>query len=213
MAHFDVRDVATSCLKLRDERTQRGHRESDAFDPLLVFGALIFGGAQTAIADLCSRLNSSRASAVNSAASQRLKTAPGDEPGALVLEHCRVSLLLFNAFHANGTEVGILATFALPPRLDAFGEMLVVCRFVRILDDQIAIGGRLAALYEKLGLVVAAADDLSAFGRHRVTDFADAAVFVALLIFDVDFDHLIVSSGFKGDGLPSTPMERKSAYL
>ena len=52
------------------------HCSTDANDPLLVFGALIFGGAQTAIADLCSRLNSSRASAGNSAASQRLKKQP-----------------------------------------------------------------------------------------------------------------------------------------
>ena len=33
MARFDVRGPATSCLKLGDERTQRRHRESDAFDP------------------------------------------------------------------------------------------------------------------------------------------------------------------------------------
>jgi hypothetical protein len=30
---FDVRDGATLCLKLRDERTQRGHRYSVAIDP------------------------------------------------------------------------------------------------------------------------------------------------------------------------------------
>ena len=35
MARFDVRGPATSCLKLGDERTQRRHRESDAFDPSL----------------------------------------------------------------------------------------------------------------------------------------------------------------------------------
>ena len=33
LAHFDVRDASTSCLKLRDERTQRGHRNSVAIDP------------------------------------------------------------------------------------------------------------------------------------------------------------------------------------
>jgi hypothetical protein len=32
MAHFDVRDAATSCLKLGDERTQRGHCNSVAID-------------------------------------------------------------------------------------------------------------------------------------------------------------------------------------
>ena len=32
-AHFGVRDTTTSCLKLRDERTQRGHRISGAIDP------------------------------------------------------------------------------------------------------------------------------------------------------------------------------------
>lgn len=33
MAHFEVRDGATLFLKLRDERTQRGHRYSVANDP------------------------------------------------------------------------------------------------------------------------------------------------------------------------------------
>ena len=33
MAHFDVRDAATLCLRLRDERTQRGHRNSVETDP------------------------------------------------------------------------------------------------------------------------------------------------------------------------------------
>ena len=32
LAHFDVRGAASSCLKLRDERTQRKHRNSVAID-------------------------------------------------------------------------------------------------------------------------------------------------------------------------------------
>ena len=39
LAHFDIRDAATLCLKLRDERTQRGHRNSAAIDPLLNWAA------------------------------------------------------------------------------------------------------------------------------------------------------------------------------
>jgi hypothetical protein len=37
MTHFDVRNAATSCLKLRDERTSRGHRNLVAIDPTETF--------------------------------------------------------------------------------------------------------------------------------------------------------------------------------
>ena len=33
VAYFDVRDGATLCQKLRDERTSRGHRNSVEIDP------------------------------------------------------------------------------------------------------------------------------------------------------------------------------------
>ena len=37
MAHFDVRRAPRACLRLRDERTQRGHRYSVAIDPTETF--------------------------------------------------------------------------------------------------------------------------------------------------------------------------------
>ena len=40
MAHFDVRNAATSCLKLRDERKQRGYRVSVAIDRQRKWGAV-----------------------------------------------------------------------------------------------------------------------------------------------------------------------------
>ncbi len=64
-------------------------------------------------------------------------------------------IILFrrHTFHADGTEVGILVTFAVPPRLNVFGEMLIVCRLARILDNQITIGGRLATFMRLCALL------------------------------------------------------------